>query len=121
MSILYRATNRNDWRARWPWRWLFPPRINERFCRECGLPYQDGPRPKQVGHFQDDCVSALVFPAGSYRRGDLAVRFGRWVKSHGEPHLSELIPLAELDSLLTVIQHIQDEYQTSTDARRARR
>ena len=31
--------NRKRWRLKWPWRLLFPLKVDERFCRECGMPY----------------------------------------------------------------------------------
>ena len=39
---------RKKWRTRWPWKWLFPLRVDDRFCPKCGLPYHNGPVPKEL-------------------------------------------------------------------------
>ena len=113
--------NRKRWRMKWPWRLFFPLKVDERFCRECGMPYHEGPLPKEVGRYRDDYVEALVFPAGSFRRGEFVVRFGRWKGGGQKFFLSEFIPESELDSLITVASQARDEYRARTNDRRARR
>jgi hypothetical protein len=118
---MYRnRNNRKRWRLRWPWRVLFPLRVDERFCRECGLPYHEGPHPKEVNHFPKGNVDALVFPAGSWHQGKLVVRIGRWTPKAGKFFHSEYIPEEELDDLLAVVAQARDEYRARKAERRSR-
>lgn len=113
--------NRKRWRLKWPWRHLFPLKVDERFCRECGMPFHEGPLPKEVMRYRDGYIEGLVFPAGSFRRGEFVLRLGRWKGGGQKFFLSEFIPQDELDSLLTVVTQARNDYRTSTRARRARR
>ena len=70
--------NMKRWRLRWPWTWLFPLKVDQRYCRECGLPYHEGPLPKEVATYNKGSISAFVYPAGSYGCDRFEVRFGRW-------------------------------------------
>ena len=97
---MFRVRNdRRRWRLRRPWKWIFPTKIVERNCRECGFPYNDGPLPDIVASFWTNDVSIQLFPAGSSRRGELVVRVGRWRNSLGKPVLSDWIPENELEDL----------------------
>jgi hypothetical protein len=113
--------NRKRWRMKWPWSWIFPLKVDERFCRECGLPFHEGPLPKEVARYCNEYVEGLVYPAGSFRRNECVVRFGRWKLGGREQFLSEFIPEAELDCLLAVVTEARDEYYRRAQARRARR
>ena len=113
--------NRKRWRRRWPWRWLFPLPVNERYCRECGLAYHDGPLPKEVARYDEDSVSGLVFPAGGYRRGEFKIRFGRWMGRGDDLFLGDFIPEAELDALLKVATQAWDAYCLRNAGRHGRR
>ena len=113
--------NRKRWRMRWPWRWLFPLTVNERYCRECGLAYHDGPLPKELARYNEGSVSGLVFPAGGFRRGEFKIRFGRWMGRGDGLFLADFIPEDELDSLLSVAEQAREAYRTRARARRARR
>jgi len=113
--------NSKRWRLKWPWRVLFPLRLDQRNCRECGLPYHEGPLPKPVADYQHESVAALVFPSGSWRRKDYSVHFGRWVGKGNSLFLNDFIPEDELDSLITVATLARDAYRARTSDRRARR
>ena len=113
--------NRKRWRLKWPWRLLFPLKVDERFCRECGMPYHEGPLPQEVKRYGDGNVEGLVFPAGSFRSGEFVVRFGRGKAGSHKFFLSEFIPEYELESLLKVVTQARDEYRASVGDRRARR
>lgn len=115
--------NRKRWRTRWPWRWLFPLKIDERFCRECGLPYHEGPLPETVARYRDGQVGAHVFPAGSFRRDEYVVQFGRWKGGFQKQRFSEFIPESELDAVIEVAKVAYANYLERQRARdrRARR
>ena len=100
---MYRVRyGRKRWRTRWPWKWLFPLTVDERFCPECRLPYQNGPHPKEKKQFTSGEVAAIVYPAGGWKRGDYCVRFGRW-RSHGRDYfLSQYFSEEDLDDLAKV-------------------
>lgn len=98
---MYRVKHhRKRWRTRWPWKRVFPLRVDERYCRECGFPFHKGPLPKEIAHFDSGSISALVFPAGGFRRNEYVVRFGRWRAGGKQLYLSEFIPTQDLDDLL---------------------
>src|SRR3972149_7727255 len=103
--------NHKRWRMKWPWRWLFPLKVDERFCRECGMPFHEGSLPKELGRYRDQNVEGLLFPAGGFRSGEFVVRFGRW-KGGQKFYLSEFIPENELESLLEVVKQARDAYRT---------
>lgn len=98
---MYRVRKRRkSWRERWPWKHWFPPRINQRFCRECGNRYQQGPFPSEVARFPSGQVEVLVYPAGSWRRSELTVRCVRWRAVRGQWHDTEYFTAEELLDLL---------------------
>jgi len=92
---------------RWPWRWIFPLSLNERFCRTCGFPYHDNPLPKETITLASGQVNVVVYPAGGFRRNEYIVRIGR-VKSGGKQvFLSEYIPLSELEDVLLTLTDLE--------------
>lgn len=110
MCSMYRArNNRKRWRTKWPWRLLFPLKIDERFCRECGLPYHEGPLPRPLGQCTIGNVTAHVFPAGGFRQNEYIIRFGRWRPGGKQYYCSEYIPESELHDLLAVVEQARDE------------
>jgi hypothetical protein len=119
---MFRVRNdRRRWRLRWPWRWLFPIKVVERYCRECGLPYNDGPLPGLEASYRSGNVGAQVFPAGSSCRDELVVRVGRWQRSWGRPFLGDFIPESEMGDLVSVASQARAAYRERTADRRARR
>lgn len=107
---MYRVRRDFDrWKQRWPWSWIFRSQVNERFCRKCGLPFQDGPMPKHVQRFQKGNMCALVFPAGGFRKKEFVVRVGRWRASNGRFFCSEYLPTEDLFDALDVLQQAADE------------
>ena len=103
-SMMYlRNQNNKRWRMNWPWRLLFPLKVDERYCRRCGKPFHEGPLPMEVKRYRDDSVEGQVFPAGGFRRREFVIRFGRWKGGSRSSYLSEFIPVDELDSLLRVV------------------
>lgn len=107
---MYRSRNsRKRWRLKWPWSWLLPLKIDERFCRGCGLSYHEGPIPKPVHEVMVKSISVLVFPAGGWRADDCVVRVGR-MKSGGKSfYVSEFIPRAEIDDAITALMMLQEQ------------
>ena len=113
---------RKRWRTNWPWRWLYPLKIDERFCRKCGLPFHNGPLPKEVKRFTVENVGALLFPAGSWARGSkLVIRFGRWKQGSRDFCFSEYIPSDELDDLKKVFEQVTEYFDERTKTRAVRR
>jgi len=98
---------RKRWRTKWPWKRLFPLRVDERYCRDCGFAFHEGPLPKEVAHFESGSVSALVFPAGGFRRNEYLVRFGRVKSGSRQLYLSEFIPAQERDDLFNVLAKLE--------------
>ncbi len=99
---MYRSRNyRSRWRSSWLWTRLFPPRVDERFCTKCRMPFHDGPMPKEVSCFMADNVAVLVFPAGNWRKDEFVLRVGRWKAGGKQFYCSEFIPAADIDSLIT--------------------
>jgi len=113
--------DRRRWRLRWPWRWIFPLKVVERYCRECGFAFNDGPLPQEVASYREGDVSLQVFPAGKNRRGELTVRVGRWQSSRQGPYLGDFIPADELDDLVSVAWQALDGYRAGVPDRRAPR
>jgi hypothetical protein len=98
---MYRSRNyRSRWRSSWPWNRLLPPRVDERFCQKCRMPFHDGPMPKELTSFLADNVAVLVFPAGSWRKEEFVIRVGRWRAGGKQFYCSEFIPAADIDSLI---------------------
>ena len=109
---MYRVrNNQKRWRLKWPWRLFFPLKVDERFCRECGMPFHEGPLPKEVNRYRDGNVEGLLYPAGGFRRGEFVVRVGRWKVGGQKFFLSDFIPEEELDSLLRVVNQAREEYR----------
>ena len=99
---MYRSRNyRSRWRSSRLWKWLFPPRVDERFCSKCHMPFHDGPMPKEVSCYMADNVAVLVFPAGSWRKDEFVLRVGRWKAGGKQFYCSEFIPAADIDNLIT--------------------
>lgn len=118
---MYRVRrNYDQWKMRWPWRLIFRPKVNERYCRHCGMPFQNGPMPESIKRFDEGNIGCLVFPAGGYRKHDVVVRFGRWRASSGRFYLSEFVPTEDLGDLLLVLERTQKELKPApvTRARR---
>jgi hypothetical protein len=99
--------NRKRWRTKWPWKWVFPLRIDERFCRECGFPFHEGPLPKPVKSCSSGSVEAVVYPAGGFRRDEYAVQIGRVRSGRGQLYLSELVPVVERDDVYNVLAQLE--------------
>ena len=118
---MYRVRHRrNAWRDRWPWKWLFPPVVDERFCRTCRLPYQNGPQPKEQLVFTSGSVSALVYPAGNWHKDRMAIKFGRWQARSNTFFLSEYYSLEDLEDLTQVAAEAH-EYVSRAKRKPARR
>ncbi len=101
---MYRVRNGGKaWRKRWPWSRMFPLRkVDERFCRECRLPYHNGPLPKEVKQFTSGNVSALIYPAGNWGHAAFCVKFGRWKSRADDPYLSPYLALEDIRDLAKV-------------------
>ena len=82
-------------------------KMDERFCRACGLPFHEGPLPKESNSFSSGNVTAVVYPAGGFRRNEYVVRIAR-VKGSGRGlYLSEFIPVNELDDVLSTLADLE--------------
>ncbi len=108
------------WRNRWPWKWLFPPTVDERYCPKCRLPYQDGPQPKERKQFISGNVAGLVYPAGNWGQRKYAVKFGRWKASSRQFYLSEYFSADDFDDLNRVAAQAH-AYIGASSRQRARR
>ena len=118
---MYRVRNQwNRWRNRWPWKRLFPPTVDERFCPKCGLPFQNGPQPKETKQFISGSVAALVLPTGNWGRGKYAVRFGKWKAHSRQLYFSDYFSTDDLDDLNWVAAQAH-EYIDAISSRRATR
>ncbi len=119
---MYRVRHgRKRWRTRWPWSWLFPLHVDDRFCRTCGLLYHNGPLPKEIKQITHNNVGALIYPAGNWSRIAYVVRFGRWKSGSRELVLSDYIGIEELDDLDKVIAQARVFIDERREARAARR
>jgi hypothetical protein len=119
---MYRSRNqRKRWRLKWPWKVLFPLRVDERFCPECRMPFHEGPLPKEAQRFDVNSVAVFVFPAGGWKSNELTMRVGRWRASGKQLYSSEFIPLADIDDLLAVVQKAKEELSVATPTRGRRR
>ena len=119
---MYRVRyGRKKWRTRWPWTRLFPLRVDDRFCPKCGLPYHNGPLPKEVTQFTEGNVGACIYPSGTFRRRSFAVKFGRWRSGSRELYLSDFIDAEELDDLFEVAALARDFVTGRESARAVRR
>lgn len=118
---MYRVRrNRNVWRTKWPFRKLWPPGLNDRFCKECSQPYIDGPVPKAVRSFQAGSVCAVLYPEGGFKGNRVVVRLGRWKPSGGKFYHSEYIQADEIDDLETVVAQVRDYLAACTPQPRQR-
>ena len=105
MSMYRIRHGKKRWRTRWPWRWLYPLKIDERFCSRCGLPYHNGPLPQEVKRFTRGNVGAFIFPAGSWGRGaKYVIRVGRWKSAGRDFSFSEYIPSEDMRDLAAVLR-----------------
>jgi hypothetical protein len=94
--------------------------VNEKFCRKCGMPFQEGPMPKAIDRFQEGNIGAEVYPAGNFRQREVVVQFGRWKAVSGKFYLSELVPIDEIADLLAVVQQVQQVLTSPRKTRAAR-
>lgn len=102
---MYRSRNyRSRWKSSWLWKKLFPPKVDERFCPKCRMPFHEGPFPKELDCFLAENVAVLLYPAGSWRKGEYVVRVGRWKTGSRQFYCSEFIPATELDQLIAAAQ-----------------
>lgn len=119
---MYRSRNQKKrWRRKWPWKVLFPLRVDERFCSECQMPYHEGPLPKEARRFDVRNVAAFVFPSGGFRRNELVIRVGRWRAGGKQFYSSEFVPFDDIDDLLAVLQLAKEELSSTSDHRQRRR
>jgi hypothetical protein len=118
---MYRVKrNGRPWHTRWPWNKLLPQKVDERFCRECKLPYVNGPLPKEIAQMSSGNVAAILFPGGDWKRERVVLRFGRWKPYSGKFYLSEFIPDDELDDVAQVIVQVREYLDGSARHRPAR-
>lgn len=112
---MYRVRRKGKgWRNRWPFsRWL-PYRLDERFCRECTLPYQNGPLPEPVIQFHRGNVAAVLLPKAGWKE-KYSIRLGRWKPAAGRYFLSEFIPTDELEDLEMVVAQLREYLHPSDD------
>ena len=119
---MYRSRNqRKRWRLKWPWKHFFPLRVDERFCRECRMPYHEGPLPTEVKRCFVDNVAAFVFPAGGYRKAEYVIRVGRWKSGGKQFYCSEFIPAEDIDNLLAAVELAREEISALPTKARAKR
>jgi hypothetical protein len=122
MSMYRSRKQQKRWRRKWPWKQLFPLRLDERFCPECKMPYHEGPLPQEVVRCNRGNATAFVFPAGSFRRDEYAIRIGRWKPGGKQFYASEFIPAAEIDDVLAVVELAKEQIATLSDSQwKARR
>lgn len=119
---MYRSRNqRKQWRTKWPWRVLFPLKVDDRFCPKCQMPFHEGPLPKEVNRISEGNVTALVFRAGTFRRDEYVIRIGRWKAGGKQFYCSEFIPAAEIDDVLAVVELAKHELAAQSPTRATRR
>lgn len=106
---LYRARKqRKRWRLKWPWSVIFPIKIDERFCRECGLPFHEGPIPKTLDSVTVNSVTSLIFPPVGFRKGEYMIRLGKWIGGKHNLYCSEFITPSDLDDMELVIERTRE-------------
>jgi hypothetical protein len=107
---MYRSRNQQKrWQRKRPWKYFISPRVDERFCPECRMPYHEGPLPKEVAQFNSDSVTVFIFPAGGWRKGEYVIRLGRWKAGRKQLFASEFIPDQEIPQLLEVVELARKE------------
>ena len=112
MSMYRVRNNHKRWRLRWPWKRVFPLRVDSRFCPECELPHHDGPLPKELERFFVGNIAVLVFPGGSFLKDEVVLRVARYKAGGKQFYFSEFIPASDLDDLLTVIEMAKEKLPT---------
>ena len=106
---MYRVRRKGkQWMNRWPWRWVFPKLIDERYCSGCGLPYQNGPMPREEASYTSHSVCAIRYPAGGFRKHESVFKIGRWKGGGTGFYFSEFIPMDDLDDVLLVLCELKD-------------
>ncbi len=100
---------RKRWRTKWPWKHLFPLRIDERYCKECGQTYHEGPYPTPVADHVIGNIGVIIHPSGDWRRREFVIHAGKWTRSPKGFYLSEIIPENELDDLFEVLEWAEDK------------
>ena len=119
---MYRVRHgRKRWRTKWPWKRIVPLRVDERFCKECGFTFHEGPLPKEVKHFISSDVAALIYPSGSWGKPSLSTKFGRWKANARSLYLSDYFSLDELEDLSKVTEQAHEYILAQRDRRRRSR
>lgn len=95
------------WHRRGLFGQLLVTKVNERFCPRCDRPHQPGPQPKNLAEHLEGDLGAAVYPAGSWGRPTVVVRFGRWRASSGRFFLSDYIPAEELTEFILLAKKVQ--------------
>lgn len=117
---MYRVVNRKKGkRSIWPLK-KAKPRVDERFCEKCGQLHQDGPMPDSLANFISGSVGGLVFPAGTWRRKELTVTFGRWKAQTRQFYLSQYIGPDELRDLAKVLRQTHEYLKANDQQYRSR-
>ncbi len=99
---MYRVRRHFGWKTRWPWKLFFFPKVNERFCPKCSMPFQDGTMPAPLATFDKGNITGCVYPSGGYRKNEVVIRVGRLRAGRDSFYLSEFIPLEDLNDLIDV-------------------
>ena len=99
---MYRVRRNFGWKTQWPWRLFFLPKVNERFCPKCSMPFQDGAMPAPLDTFDKGNIAGRVYPSGGYRKNEVVIRVGRLRAGRDSFYLSEFIPLEDLNDLIDV-------------------
>ncbi len=100
---MYRVNHaRKRWRKKWPMRKWFPPVLDERHCKKCRLPFQNGPQPRVLQQFASGNVGGFLYPAGGWKRNQFALQVGRWKTIGKEFQLSGYISEDDLRDVAEV-------------------
>lgn len=98
-----------------------PARVNERLCPHCKKPHHLGPQPVSIRQFSRHNLGAVLYPAGSWGRESLVLRFGRWRASSGHFFLSEFIPVEELPDYIRLAEQVHAFLTEAAKATKQRR
>ncbi len=109
------------WRRRGLLGQLFVTKANERYCEHCNRPMPPNPQPKALAEQTRGNLGAMVYPAGSWGRPSLVVRFGRWRASSNRFYLSEFIPAEELTEFIRLALEVQASLTESVKETKRRR